>query len=163
MDAARDTLPWRVLAAVVSQPGVVPHGRPQGLVLEGVKRKGDAQTQRAAKAAQLCGKGMEKFEKKLRKAIGGRDEALVEERRVELLVHAAHTERDRVVAAAEEELTAWQVAVLDVIEATGAMQAEAAMALEEAGGSVTQAASLVLMWEESRLSRARGKRPRSSK
>jgi len=138
----------------------------QGLVLEGVKRKGDAQTQRAAKAAQLCGKGMEKFQKKPRIAIGSRDDALAEERRIELLVHAAHTERrerDRVVAAAEEELTAWQVAVLDVIEATGAMQAEAAMALEEAGGSVAQAASLVLMWEESRLSRARGKRPRSSK
>ena len=64
-------------------------------------------------------------------------------------------ERDRVVAAAEEELTAWQLAVLEVIEATGAMQAEAAMALEEAGGSVAQAASLVLMWEESRLSRGR--------
>ena len=88
---------------------------------------------------------------------------MAEERRVELLVHAAHTERDRVVAAAEEELTAWQLAVLEVIEATGAMQAEAAMALEEAGGSVAQAASLVLMWEESRLSRARGKRSRSSR
>ena len=90
----------------------------QGLVLEGVKRKCDAQTQRAAKAAQLCGKGMEKFQKKPRIAIGSRDDALAEERRIELLVHAAHTERrerDRVVAAAEEELTAWQVAVLDVI------------------------------------------------
>jgi len=138
----------------------------QGLVLEGVKRKCDAQTQRAAKAAQLCGKGMEKFEKKLRTAMESRDNALTEERRIELLVHAAHTERrerDRVFAAAEEELTAWQVAVLDVIEATGAMQAEAAMALEEADGSVAQAAPLVLTWEESRLSRARGKRPRSSR
>ena len=114
----------------------------------------------------MCGKGMEKFEKKLRKAIGGRDEALVEERRVELLVHAAHTERrerDRMVADAEEELVVWQVAVLDVIEATGATQAEAAKALEEAGGSVAQAASLVMIWEEGRLSRARGKRPRPSK
>ena len=75
----------------------------------GVKRKCDAQTERAAKAAQLCGKGMEKFEQKLRTAMESRDDALTEERRIELLVHAAHTERrerDRVVKAAEEELKA---------------------------------------------------------
>ena len=142
------------------------HGIAQGLVLEGVKRKCDAQTQRAAKAAQLCGKGMEKFEKKLRTAMESCDDALTEERRIELLVHAAHTERrerDRVVKAAEEELAAWQLLVFEVMEATGAMQAVAAKALEEADGSVSEAASLVLTWEDNRRNRASGKRPRASK
>ena len=109
---------------------------------------------------------MEKFEKKLRTVRDARDDALMEERRIELLVAAQHTERrerDRAVKAAEEELTAWQGLVFEVMDATGATQAVAAKALEEVDSSVADAASLVLTWEENRRNRASGKRPRASK
>ena len=51
------------------------------------------------------------------------------------------------------------MAVLEVMDATGAKQAEASKALTKAGGSVAEAASLVIKWAEDRLRRASGKRP----
>jgi len=100
--------------------------------------------------AQLHGRGMERLEKRLSDAKHARDDAATEERRLELLVHAAHAERrerDRVVTIAEQDLAVWQELVFQVMDATGAAQDVAARALEVEKCSAPEAATLVMTWE----------------
>ena len=136
------------------------------LLRESEKRLCNANAKRSAEVAQLHGKGMERLEKRLSDARNARDDAATEERRLELLVHAAHAERrerDRVVTIAEQDLAVWQELVFQVMDATGAAQDVAARALEVEKGSAPEAAALVMTWEENRQDRARGKRRKESR